>query len=658
MTSGTKTLNPCHEIVFAALEKFHSNSGRAAAVRDVIAMLDESETTLIRQTYSKKLAAVVSSIMVLLKAKGLIDVRRAGEGRCFYVSNRSPGNIEISDVSSNRQTVLSFVKEAVRHHGRAVRAEEVWNWVADRYSGEKISRHLITRNIISLAQTHDLKRLEISGRGFRGNTFYLPAGLPDEEYIPADESNWLERIAACVRTIWERRSSRVAVDECRPLPVTTGEVRCELYETYPEAVEQVAAKRIINSLLYLSAGEQPFLRKISNSERSSVSWVPAGVADTEIAPPEYVYGSDAERIEEATRKAERLYKRPVNRQEVETQIEGNEFLEIKSISGVARLLSDAAKPMVINKLGGKAVRKISYVGSINGKAYYTADTINLGRARQLLDFERLKSDWEKMTIVESLAGVRKSSLPLMQWGQSRLIESQIDGIETRLKTLRTICEKEDRKGEFAILEQNVGFAAGIAHSYKNDLRKSVAQKYDLEYLSEIELSEGAVGLIPAETVKVLQPFYPMARRLTKEYKIVTLLDGAVRRFPNPKFTSRFSKNPHTAAEYLYDRTALLIYTAIHWGNRFARLQAVTARQELGQIRNPNFIFPLLKDPDFTVRLKAVACLAFLAGDGIASTLKEISQTDIEPNVRLAAEWSELLLEGKPENLQQAFKLSR
>ena len=76
-----------------------------------------------------------------------------------------------------------------------------------------------------------------------------------------------------------------------------------------------------------------------------------------------------------------------------------------------------------------------------------------------------------------------------------------------------------------------------------------------------------------------------------------------------------------------------------WGNRFAHLQGLIARQELGALRNPKFIFPLLEDRDFTARLRATSCLAFMSGEEIEPVLDEVIKTDVEPTVRRVAEWS-------------------
>ena len=145
---------------------------------------------------------------------------------------------------------------------------------------------------------------------------------------------------------------------------------------------------------------------------------------------------------------------------------------------------------------------------------------------------------------------------------------------------------------------------------------------------------GNTGLISSEVMEIVFPFYPTARKLKKDHQLVTILHNAVKRFSNPNFKHRFSKNPKESAEYLFDL-----------------LQALIAKQELGSLRNPNYILPLLEDKNFTIRLKALACLAFMSGKEIIPALVKTSETDIEPNVRRLAKWSLTVNSSAPSDLK-------
>jgi hypothetical protein len=60
---------------------------------------------------------------------------------------------------------------------------------------------------------------------------------------------------------------------------------------------------------------------------------------------------------------------------------------------------------------------------------------------------------------------------------------------------------------------------------------------------------------------VLKPLYPAAKEMSSPHRLAGLISKKIRRFPNPEFESRFSKVPHKAFEYLYDRTDALLFAA-------------------------------------------------------------------------------------------------
>jgi hypothetical protein len=79
--------------------------------------------------------------------------------------------------------------------------------------------------------------------------------------------------------------------------------------------------------------------------------------------------------------------------------------------------------------------------------------------------------------------------------------------------------------------------------------------------------------------------------------------------------------------------------ALTFGGRECRLQARFARNELGLLRDPRFIFPALVSSDFHQRLIGVSCLAFLWSDEGNKQLKCLAVEDSEPGVRQSALWA-------------------
>ena len=628
-----------HALVLSALENANLKHNRLCLLKEVIAELDEPEKAHLNQIYAKSLSLAVSSILILLAARDLIMTVSTETKQRFFGSKRVLENFQIPEIPSRRRKVLALVEDAVNHHKKAVRIEEVLAFAQQINLNLEASPRNITSDIIGLVQTGELKRIEIEAFGFRGNTFYLLSGLSESQYTPSDVSNWLEKTYKCFQAVWQNNVEKAKEADQKPAPVTTGEVRRELYIQHPDAAGVISTKRFINMLLYLSTANTPKLKKVNNPNYNSSAWLPADTASDQVLSPEHFYASDAERVEEAVRRVERIFKHPANIEDAEQQISTDDRLKLKSSFSVARMLNNAAKLMTVNKSGGKVQRKVKYVGSVDGRMYYTSGEIEFEQAEQFVSFWKLKSRFEKLNCAEEIKSINLGSLPLLKYGRLHLLESEIQNIRTELHLLNFRSEANPEITEADEIKKRIAFAITQIEIYKNKYKLLIGGTYDLKELLQYVSMEHTVGLIASEVMKIVYPFYPTARKLKKDHQLVTFFHDAVKRIRNPDFKNRFSKNPKEAAEYLFDRTELLTHTALKWGNRFAHLQSLIARQELGALRNPKFIFPLLKDRDFTVRLKAAACLAFMSGEEIEPVLDKVIKTDVEPNVRRVAEWS-------------------
>ena len=147
------------------------------------------------------------------------------------------------------------------------------------------------------------------------------------------------------------------------------------------------------------------------------------------------------------------------------------------------------------------------------------------------------------------------------------------------------------------------------------------------------------GWTAQELLQILKPLYPQAQKVTRSAKSISLMFGSIRRIQNPKFENRFSKDPHVAAEFLYDRTDALLYTARQWGGRECSFQAMLAGNELGRLRDPRFVIADLASKSFEARLASVACLAFLWSPEGNRCLRNMAAKDPDPGVRQSALWA-------------------
>jgi len=160
----------------------------------------------------------------------------------------------------------------------------------------------------------------------------------------------------------------------------------------------------------------------------------------------------------------------------------------------------------------------------------------------------------------------------------------------------------------------------------------------LGVLSGREIDLEVPGWTAAELLPIIKPLYPAARNISRPSQLISLLEGQIRRVPNPRYKARFGADHRKAAESLFDRTDALLFMAITFGGRECRLQATFARNELGLLRDPRFIFPALNSADFHHRLIGVSCLAFLWSNQGNAYLRRIAIEDPDPGVRQSALW--------------------
>jgi hypothetical protein len=96
----------------------------------------------------------------------------------------------------------------------------------------------------------------------------------------------------------------------------------------------------------------------------------------------------------------------------------------------------------------------------------------------------------------------------------------------------------------------------------------------------------------------------------------------------------------------YDRGEVLLYLAATTGGPGTRAIADFVRWELGLLRHPVFLFPLLTATDAYERRLALWCLAFLQVPRMSVTYWRLALHDPDKEVRWAALWA-LQMQGRP-----------
>lgn len=141
-----------------------------------------------------------------------------------------------------------------------------------------------------------------------------------------------------------------------------------------------------------------------------------------------------------------------------------------------------------------------------------------------------------------------------------------------------------------------------------------------------------------ELIQVYTPLYPAAGS-KNACKTVNKLSRLLRRVPNPEFVSKLNFDSVKVSRYLYDRADALICAALRWGGAECRFQALSARHELGILRDPKFVLPALNSNHYEDRLAAISCLAFLQSPETYEHLRPLCLQDENTSVRRSALWT-------------------
>ena len=173
----------------------------------------------------------------------------------------------------------------------------------------------------------------------------------------------------------------------------------------------------------------------------------------------------------------------------------------------------------------------------------------------------------------------------------------------------------------------------------------------------VDVISKVLGWTAAELMETYRPLYPLIAGIEDANRMTVVCSRYLRRIPNENFTWRFSSATREAAEYLFDRTDALLHAAIKWGGKECRYQALTARHELGLLRDVRFVLPELTSGDYDKRMAAVSCLAFLQSEEGIESLYNILQNDPIANVRQSALWALAFCKGKamPESAAKITK---
>lgn len=638
-------LKRTHATVLQALEAANGAHARVASLTEVALALTPAEARLLAESFVKPLPLAVRSILTLLEARGLVFTvcgKKGATSRHFYGSVRTldPTYAEAPSEDSRRQRVLALVREAVGVCQRPVRACDVTGYALRYGDAGDISTKLLVRALQSLTQTGELCVVGRARGDGRGLNLSLPADMDAAQFAVQRAPTWIEEVASAFNVIWSERLKDTEIAGTLPRPISTRDVRARLAVAPLPHANLQDVRLVANAMLQLAASSAPTIRQIKRPGLDTTMWVPAGVADGDINF--HSYASDTERMAEAVRRAELRLNRPVTKKDVGEEVEHDETLKPTGRAGVARLLNETAREEIADVNGGRRTRvhrRVYYAGSAAGTAYYCSATTggdSVAAAESFVHLQQLSYRWEALHSHKELALLTKCKLSAVAIGRAQLLMAEAEDVRTQAEFLLT--------GDLLNVEaqsqadKTKRMAADIVAEAREFLTLYPAHSFQIT----LKVDQGVLHLTPEELVTLVRPVYPFLSEGTvpANHRIVTLIDKSIRRVANTQFISRFHKDPQRATEFFFDRTDALLYTALQWGNRKARIHALTARNELGALRDTRFVLPNLTATDFVARLTAVACIAFLPTTPAGTeALQRVAATDAEPNVREAARWA-------------------
>lgn len=631
-----------HLIVLEALENANLSHGRVVSTAEVAGTLHARDRKRLEETYSNNLGQIIAKILGLLCTRGLVFSLTAANERRFFGSARvlSPDGGQAPIILSRRSKVLGLVREAVTRLGRAVRlADVIEHATTSEYAGD-IPPIEITRDVLSLEQTGELKivaRLRGDGKGLN---LYLPSELDPTQYMPSEPLTWLEQVVNAFDSLWANHVKAAAAEGLLPRPVSTGEVRTWLKTSLRDHANLNDPMILINAMQQFARTANPILRKLKRGNRKAVLWAPVGVKDEELRLGG-AYASDTERVAEAVVRAVKRLGRPVNTKDVEQEFELDPFLRPAGMQRTFEILSEAAKSSTgveSNGREGSVRRRVFRAGRLVGRTYYCID--NVQEANAYIELRKLESQWAAAGADKELTAIASCVLRPVAAGRVLRLATEAKGILQKLDNIlvNTHCDGATHR-EASDLHRQV---SECAHSALNWLSSHTSETHNLPS----EVSMDIPGWTGEDLLPILIPLYPFADATKSAEKVTLYLAQSIRRIPNPEYRNRFSESHNTAVAFLFDRTDALLYIAKQWGGHECCLQAMIARNELGLLRDSRFIFPALESPSFEVRLTGVACLAFLWSDEGNRLLKEAAIGDPDFGVRQSALWAYGFARGK------------
>lgn len=630
-----------HEIVLRALKAANLACRRVVSNPEIAQAISEDELAQIKVTYRQNTGTVIGKILTLLQGRGFVfSSGKIGKNRYYGATGiLTPEQTALPSKQTRRGRVMNLVRGAVAKFGRAVRIGDVLVYATSRIDARDLNPQIIMHDVLSLAETEDLQVVGVVRGEEKGSNLYLPPEFDPAVYAPSVPLTWVEEVAQAFNEAWAEQLKQ-AEDEGRlPRPLSTGEVRARWKATPNAHSKSLERQPVITAMLMLaqkSRRQPPLVRKIRRKGEKALLWAPIDVP-AEALDLGHAYATDTERVSTAVRRAVKHLGRPVTVRDITDEIELDPTLRPARSQALFSILTDISKEradIVEGARKKRATRRVYRVGMVGNETYYYHRSKDHDQAEAYVELLRLESQWDTLCAGEQLERIERCCLPTVAVGRAMLIAAEAGNMIHALDGFLTKRVGDSTRHEAENLRNRISIMVEEAHQWLNT-RGGLC----LRVLPQ-EVSREITCWTSHELLPILYPLYPLLQKNnSSNAQLISLLYDWIRRVPNRNYVNRFSKDPHEAAEFLFDRADSLLYAANKWGGYECRFMARTARDELGMLRDVRFVFPALQAEDLKARLVATACLAFLWSDEGNECLRRLAVEDPEPGLRQSALWA-------------------
>jgi hypothetical protein len=614
-------------LVLAALRSACIAAGGPVSTGAVIEQLSPDERHAI--TLGPDVSSAVSATLTALcQARYAATPGRQGFERRWSIPGVVPAAPAPLDPTTTRDRVRAHLTAAVGRVGRPVRLDDVA--VEAERAGSPLPRATFMYMLPRLAAAGEIV---VTGQanGVGGRNLYLPAGHPflaaDHQPAPLTDS---DRVLAALRACWRERQTAVAGSEKKPRAVRLAEVCASL-----AGQDRLPRERVHRLLVSMARGKASPVLKIRNARADKLDWIPR-----EEGPPPELDGSALHADEQSTvravealaRACDRLQLALASSKQVSAEAQLDPALRPAGKGTMARALESASRRVLRDRSGGKRTRtrqRVVHVGRVEGMALYAlAEREKAARAHFALLL--LEASVQQLHADEQIQELHDCEL--LDLAQARAL-----GLATKLQDALGLLAR--CVGDTDAEPCTPAAADHLCAQIRDQLRQLEPWTRFASVTARAAAAVQPALWTPAELFQAISPVRPDLATDGSDLQMNHVFRFTVRRIRNPEFISRTHPDRRHRVLWHFDRAHALLRFARENGGSECLNQALVAKRQLGDCRDPHLFLSVLSHGTLEERLLAAGCLAFLWSDSGRAALRRAAVSDPEPGVRQVALWA-------------------